>query len=137
MRSAAFALLFSCLAVLPAMATPECPEWMTGAQCQHYLGALHAPSPAKITPLTPSGGTGCMRDPSASMCGYAVSRSQSNWHWCADTSREIRCDLKWCEINECWNTNCTITTSVYCCANPELKQPPDWSTTEVSACPMV
>lgn len=137
MRIGTFAFLVSCLFLLPAMASPDCPEWMTDGQCRNYTDALHTPVLPRIAPLTDSGGAGCMAESSAVMCGHAISRSQANWHWCPDTSRQTRCDLKWCEPNECWNTNCTVTTTVYCCASPERDQPPDWSTTEVTACPML
>ena len=135
MRIDAFAFLLAGVLTLPALASPECPRWMNDGQCQQYLGALHGTITARVAPLTDGGGTGCMQDPSADMCAYAMGRSQPNWHWCSDSRRTTRCDLKYCERNDCYATNCTVVSTVYCCANPDNQQPPDWSTTEVTACP--
>lgn len=137
MRSGTFGFLLACLFLLPALASPDCPEWMTDGQCRQYNDALHVPAFSRIAPLAQSGGTGCVKDPTADMCAYSRSRSQTNLHWCPDSRRETRCDLRWCEPDDCWNTNCTVVTTVYCCASPERDQPPDWSTTEVTACPML
>lgn len=137
MRFGLAAVSLSVLVSLTGAASPSCPEWMTDTQCAQYVEVLQAPSSPRIAPLIDSGGSGCVQNPSAFMCAYATSRSQANWHWCPDSSRDTRCDLKWCEPNDCWNTNCTVTSTAYCCAKAELKQPPDWSTTEVTACPML
>ena len=136
MRRRVFAVSLTFVIASAATALPTCPEWMSGTQCNVYMAPFHAPASAqRVRPLDNSGGEGCVDDGSLNMCTRSVSRSQANYHWCPGATRAFRCDLRWCEWNSCFDTNCSQSTTVYCCANPDdPNQRPDWSTTEVSAC---
>ncbi len=116
-----------------ALASPSephaCPSWMTDVQCIQVLSAYEFAMPVQITPLaaTPQQCTG---DPKLNMCARSINLRLTNYHSCPGVVKPVRCDIPYCEYNECFNTSCSLVAEGYCCSSTEY----DWTKTEVKNC---
>ncbi|HEX7151756.1 MAG TPA: hypothetical protein VF618_09735 [Thermoanaerobaculia bacterium] len=108
-----------------------CPAWMTATQCVQVVAPAPVPfkpNGLRAAPLEGSGPQPCNSTPGLNMCPHSRKKSQPNWHTCVDAAQPVRCDLAYCEYNECFDTNCWQDSRGKCCIDN------DWSTTTEGIC---